>query len=93
LLKKITLTNNGSARDMNLVQFSLEKSGGLNLIAPAMRMHGRAVTLEFDPSFLLERGKTVVLNLVAEVRGSHADTVQFMLEEPSDMVAIPSNVR
>lgn len=93
LLRKITLTNNGSARDMNLVQFTLEKSDGVNLIAPAMRMHGRTVALEFSPSFPLARGQTVVLNLVAEVRGRHSDTVQFMLEEPSDLVAIPSNLR
>lgn len=93
LLKKITLTNNGTARDMNLVQFTLEKSDGKNLIAPAMRMHGRTVVLEFSPSFSLDRGQTVVLNLFAEVRARHSDTVQFTLEEPSDVVAIPSNLR
>lgn len=93
LLTKILLTNNGSARDMNLLRFTVEKSDGVNLIAPATRMHGRTVVLEFSPSFPISRGQTVVFSLVADVRTRYSDTVDFALEEPSDLVAIPSNLR
>ena len=93
LLKKITLTNRENARDMDLQNFSLQTRDGTVLTGPALRMHGRTVTLEFTPSFLIERSQTVLLYLKAEVRASITKKINFELEEPADLLAVPARNR
>lgn len=87
LLRSITLTNNESARDFDLINLSLQTSSQKVLSSTASRLNGKQVTLTFEPSYVLKRGQTVVLLLKAEVRGSVTRKVQFMLEEESDLDA------
>jgi hypothetical protein len=87
LLKKMTLRNLGDARDMHLINFTLENRIETVLTTPSQRMKGRYVSLEFSPTYVLERGKTIVLLLKANMKGSRSDTINFTLEEPSDLEA------
>lgn len=87
LLKSITLTNQETARDMQLIRFFIESSKGGQISLVAHRMQAKKVTLIFEPSFVLRRSRTVVLNVKAEVRVSNGAKVRFTLEEPSDLEA------
>lgn len=88
-LKGITLKNEGSARDYDLVRLVLETRTGETLTRLTHHMDGSRVTLEFDPWYELPRSTTVVLLLKAEVRSGVRRTVQFSIEEPSDLLVIP----
>ncbi len=93
LLKRITFTNDETARDMDLQWLSLEMLSGSVLTAPLPHMRGYKATLVFAPTFILHAGETIVLNLKAEVRGSHSKKIQFGIEEQSDIVASPYRER
>jgi hypothetical protein len=73
VLKKITLTNQESARDMDFTNIRLETRSG------------KSVTLEFSPSYILERSRTVVFLLRAKNNVTQYRKVDFYLEEPSDL--------
>jgi hypothetical protein len=89
LIKKITLKNRGDARDMNLINFTIETPSGKVLSRLQQRMDAKNVTLEFSPSYILPRSTTVVLVLKAEVK-SNNKKVDFYLEEPADLDAKPT---
>ena len=89
LLKHIMLTNTGDARDMDLQYMSLETLAGSGLTAPSTRMHGYTAVFDFDPTYVIHAGQTIVLNLKAEIHASQGKAVDFTLEEPSDLVAMP----
>ncbi len=92
-IKKLTLTNNGTARDYDLRSLSLESTKGdhISEVQPHMRAH--AVSFFFDPYFRLDRGDTKVLILKADVWGSQLKTMQFVIEENGDVVTQVSNQR
>jgi hypothetical protein len=85
LLKSITLTNRGNARDMNFIRFTLQKRDGTVLTPYAHRMDGRVVHLYFEPSYILDKGQTIVLLLKAQSNASISKQVDFTLEEESDL--------
>ncbi len=85
LLKSITFTNLGDARDMNLINFTLETRRGDVLSPLTQRMRGLYATVFFDPTYVLERGRTVVFLLKAQINASQPRKVDFMIEEPSDL--------
>lgn len=85
LLKKIMLTNKGGARDMNLINLRLETRAGQVLTAPVQRMQGEHAIFEFDPTYILERGSTVVFLLTAQINASQSKKIDFTLEESSDL--------
>lgn len=85
LLKSITLTNVEGARDMDLVDLRLETRSGQVLTNTAARMRGKTVTLDFSPSFVLQRSQTMVFLLKATGNASIRKKVQFGLQEVSDL--------
>jgi hypothetical protein len=89
LIKKVTLKNRGDARDMNLINFTIETPSGKVLSRLQQRMDAKNVTLEFSPSYILPRSTTVVLVLKAEVKSNYKK-VDFYLEEPADLDAKPT---
>lgn len=93
LLKRITFTNDATARDMDLQWLSLEMLSGSVMTAPLPHMRGYKATLVFDPTFILHAGQTLVLNLKAEIRGSQSKKIQFGIEEQSDVVSSPYRER
>lgn len=87
LLKHLTLTNRGDARDYDLVRFQIVTRSGDILTPMTHHMDARSVTLDFVPSYILPRGQTMVLLVQAEVRSARGKKVEFVLEEPADLQA------
>jgi len=85
LLKKLTLKNQGDARDMNLTEMTLQTRSGTVLTAIAHHLTGTKVTLIFSPSYILRRGERLLLLLKAQVNINPQHKVDFYLEEPSDL--------
>gem|GEM_PF-1207216 len=85
LLRSVTFKNLGDARDMNLINFTLETRRGEVLSPVAQRMRGLTVKLDFDPTYVLERGRTAVFLLKAQINASQSKKIQFTVEEPSDI--------
>lgn len=85
LLKNITLTNQEDARDMDFTTIQLQTRSGTGVSLVAARMRGRVVKLEFSPTYVLERSRTVVFLLRAEVHTSHYRKANFTLEQQSDL--------
>lgn len=88
LLRSVTFKNLGDARDMNLINFTLETRRGEVLSPVAQRMRGLTVTLDFEPTYILERGRTVVFLLKAQINASQSKRIEFTIEEPSDIDSI-----
>lgn len=89
VLRSITLTNAGSARGYDFIDMVLEDRRGNVLTRLTQHMDERTVTFTFDPTYILDRGDTVVLLLRGEIRTSYAKTVDFEIEEESDIVSSP----
>ncbi len=82
----ITLTNDGKARDGDLKNLSLwTRSDRLTGIMPSMT--DDKVTLTFDPPLRLDRGEDILLLLKGDVRASRKKTIDFEVEEGSDITA------
>lgn len=88
LLQSVMFKNLGDARDMNLLNFTLETRTGEKLTPIAQRMRGLFVTLKFDPTYILERNRTVVFLLKAQINASQSKEVNFTIEEPSDLRSV-----
>lgn len=88
VLRSVTFKNLGDARDMNLINFTLETRRGEVLSPVAQRMRGLTVKLDLDPTYILERGRTVVFLLKAQINASQSKKIQFTIEEPSDLDSI-----
>lgn len=93
ILRSITLTNDATARDMDLINLSLQTTSGKTLTVVAQRMKGKQVTLEFQPTYILNSSQTVVLLLKAQINGSITRKINFILEEESDLDASPYRSR
>lgn len=89
VLRRVTLTNGGTARNHDLEDLYLETSGGEVVSNVVAKMDGNTVSLTFDPSFHVKRGQTRVLELKALVKGSAYKTVSFSIEEDGDLYAVP----
>jgi len=88
ILKELLLTNGGSARDGALVNISAE-SGGKRVTQILPQMEGDLLRLTFNPSLLLSRNSTYLLDVRADVRSSMRKTVKLTVEEPSDVITEP----
>ena len=88
LLRSITLTNDGSARDADLQNVVLQTARGDVLAGPVASLRGDAVTLALEEPLLLGRNDTVLLVVKADIRASKRRTVRLEVEEPSDVDAV-----
>lgn len=85
----ITLSNDGSARDVDLQSLFLRTTRGQSVTNVAVSLIGDAVALSFTPPLVLRRNAVHVWELIADVRASRRRTIRFTLDEPSDLVASP----
>lgn len=92
-LHSITFTNEGSATNTDLQNLFLEDAKGNHLTNISASMENDLVILTFDPPFQLMKGNTHVLNLKGNVMASRRRTIQFELEEPSDLVSSELRIR
>lgn len=86
LIRSITLTNDGSARDDDLRNLRIEASG--RTVSGRLRsLDGDIAVFTFDPPLRLGRNASRVLQVRADVRASRRRTIRLLLEEPSDLDA------
>lgn len=89
LLTKITLTNQGTARDDNLQNLYLV-TGRNRKVSPVIpKLVGDTATLRFDPPLALKRNQSRTFSLMSDVRSGIRRSIQFTVEEPSDIQARP----
>ncbi len=81
----ITFTNDGSARNGDLQRLYLESSSQQRLSVPLAQMEGDTARITLTPPLLLRRNQSVLLQLRADVRASRTRTIDFIIEEPSDI--------
>lgn len=85
----IVLTNEGSARDHDLENLSLENSSGDPLTAVVSSLDRDSVRFVFDPPLLLGKNENRLLLIKADVRASRRRTIQLEVEEPGDLESMP----
>lgn len=83
----ITLTNNGSARDADLRNLALYGSDGQRLTTEAAQMDGSLLRLSFEVPLFLSRSDEKLLELRGDVRASRKRTIDYTIEELSDIEA------
>ncbi|MFH0770420.1 MAG: hypothetical protein V1926_03510 [Candidatus Peregrinibacteria bacterium] len=88
LLSSITLTNDGSASGRDLRNLLLQ-TGPRTVTDTADALTDDSVRLAFDPPLILKRNETRRFDLKADVRASIRRTIRFIVEEPSDVEAVP----
>lgn len=86
-LRAITFRNVGSARGEDLMKLYLEMPGKWPVTRTVSAMDGDTVRLIFDPPRLLREGQERTFNLRANVHAR--ESIQFAVEEPSDIEAEP----
>lgn len=89
LLESITLTNRGTARDQDLRNLYLTRHGGRALTSMKKSLSDDSVNLRFTQQFFLKKGQTVSFELRGQAYTS-SKTINFGLEEESDLVALPT---
>ena len=89
LLESITLTNGGSARDTDLRNLYITRHGGRAITGIKKSLDDDSVTFRFTQTFFLKKGQTVSFELRGQAYTS-SRTINFGLEEESDLVALPT---
>lgn len=89
ILYAITLTNKGTARDDDLRNLYLTRLNGRALTPVVKKMDGDTVTFRFSRPYLVKRSNKILFQLRGNAYTSRK-TVNFILEEPSDISADPS---
>lgn len=87
-INSVMFTNLGSATDDDLQNLYVDfRNRAATVVAPSMT--GDTVRLTFDPPFVIPSGSTLKFQLRADVRASRSRTIQFVIEEESDLEAVP----
>jgi hypothetical protein len=81
----ISFTNNGSARNTDIVQLSVKRRDGRLLSDVAATLTDDGVRLIFSTPFVLEKNETHVLTLSGNVTASRRRTIDFTVSEPGDI--------
>ncbi len=89
-LYSITVHQNGSANDDTLNNLMIRKSDGTVLSNTVPTLIGDYATFTFNPPFTILQGDKITLEVVGDVTGGAADTVQLEIEETSDIFAVGS---
>lgn len=86
----VTLEQNGSAKDGDVTNMKVRRSDGTvvtNTVASFVGDHG---TFVFDPPLTVLQGDQITLEVVGDIVGGAAETVQMHFEEDSDLFAVGS---
>ncbi len=84
---RLTLTNDGSARDGDLKNLSLRNSRGGQVSGVLAQMTGNKATFDFSEPLVFEGSDTKLFTVRADVRASRKRTIDFTVEDPSDVEA------
>ncbi len=83
----ITLTNKGRASDMDLLNLRVRNRKGDVLSRTLDSLDGKHARIVFSKPLFLEHNTDLLVEMVADVRGSRSKTIAFVLEESSDLKA------
>ena len=89
MIRSVTLTNKGSASDDDLRNMYMTRNRGRAVTQVVNKLDGDQMTFKFSRPFFLKAGQKVLF----QVRGSaytSSKTINFTLEEPSDLVSYPA---
>ena len=89
-LYSMTIENNGTASDGDFVNIAIRRTDGTVLTNTVASTVGDFVTLVFDPPFTVLEGDKITLEVIADIVGGAADTIQLTFEETSDIFAVGS---
>ncbi len=92
-VRAITFTNNGSARDADLQNLALYSSSGERISTSIDALDGSILRVNLDPTLSLESRDEKVLELRGDVRASRKRTIEFTVEEPSDVEVVEARTR
>ena len=87
LIKKITLTNIGSARDGDLRNFKLINQGGSAAIKAQTAVGGK-VDFIFEPGYLLRKNHYEDFTLKADIISGDGREIKFIINNQSDLTAV-----
>ena len=87
-IQSIRFTNLGSASDNHLRNLYLQTSAGKRVSSILSQMEGDTAFITFDQPLIIASGRRLVFELKADIRASRSKTIQFTIEEPSDVRAI-----
>ncbi len=93
IVTAVTFTNDGSARDADLQDIALYASDGTRLSEAVEQLEGSIVRLDIDTVFRLDSRDEKVLELRGDVRASRKRTIEFIVEEASDVEAAAARRR
>lgn len=83
----IIFTNKGSARDKDLRNIGLY-DGEILLSSVLPHLDGDRLEFQLKPALTLSRNQKKLLTIKADVQSSGRKTIQFIVEEPSDIQAM-----
>ncbi len=84
---RITLTNDGSAADTDLQNLRLLNSKGVQISDTVPSMQADSVSFTLTEPLVFDGSDTYLLSVRADVRASRRRTIDFEVEEPSDIEA------
>jgi hypothetical protein len=93
VVQSITFTNDGSARDTDLRNLYVETSSRSRLTDIVPQLDGKMLRVTFSPPLSLSRNEEKMLQLRADVRASYTRTIDFTIDEPSDVEATEARGR
>jgi hypothetical protein len=86
----VTLEQNGSAKDGDITNLKIRRSDGTVVTNTVAATVGDHATFVFDPPLTVLQGDQITLEVVGDVIGGAANTVQMHFEENSDLFAVGS---
>lgn len=90
-LRHIVLRQNGSVKVGDLRNLSLRTSDGTKISTTVQQTSSDATLFAFEPPFLVRQGDTKTIELVADIIGGAGRTIEWKLEEESDLLAVGSD--
>ena len=86
----MTLEQNSSASDGDFTNIAIRRTDGTVLTNTVASSVGDFTTLVFDPPFTVLEGDRITLEVISDIVGGAADSIQLQFEESSDLFAVGS---
>jgi hypothetical protein len=89
-LYSVTLHQNGTVSDGDVTNIRIRRSDGTILTNAAAQFKSKFATLTFNPPFTVLEGDKITLEVIGDVVGGAAKTIQVDIDETSDVFAVGS---
>ena len=85
----ITFTNDGSARDMDLQNLSIQSRNGRMMSDASASLREATIRITFSSPFIIHRNQSQMLLLLGDVTASKRKTIRLTVQEQSDIESHP----